>query len=248
MTVQFRVDWANGTLDQTANTYTFASPDIPTSGTFTDTGDATIDVVAAAPWNGQSLFNCSHWYDGAHRASLSNLTASAIRFLVQLDLTDIATDAQYEFFRIYNAADSSNGKLTIGADSAGNLNIRSQNPSFFEEVEWAVAVTTLTHLNVEVIADTNNATESQRLRARYWAVDGSAPSFTNRTGGDGSGQRTTATPDKITLCDPNNNGHTGTKFGKIFVSDDITEDLSALVAGTAAVPVFAHHYRQQGMQ
>lgn len=245
MTVQFHVDWVNGTLDQTADTYTFATPDLPTSGTFANTGDATIDVTAASPWNGQSLFRCTHWYDGAFRTSLSGLPSSQIRGLIQMDLTDITASGEYTFLRVKREGFTGNGGVTVGTDTSGDLQFKIQIGATTQWVRWTgTNVMDLTNLNFEFISDPNNATESQRLRARYWSVGGSPGSFVDRTGGDGSYQGTADTKDTVVIADPNNNGHTGLYVGKIYVSDSITEDLSALLSGQSIIPKLNSYRRR----
>jgi hypothetical protein len=82
---------------------------------------------------------------------------------------------------------------------------------------------------VEIIWDTNNATASQRLRARRWTLGGSPPSFS-----DTATSSTAGTQDQQTSLQLGNST-TGyeIQFGRIIVSDDIAEDLSAVTEGEA---------------
>jgi hypothetical protein len=85
---------------------------------------------------------------------------------------------------------------------------------------------------LEFLWDTNNGTATQRLRARYWDIGSSAGAFVDSNGG-GGGASATDQPVEIRLGQPNDALVT-TRIGRIIVSDDITEDLSAVSEGGAA--------------
>ena len=238
MTILVNIDWANGTLDQTANTYTAATPDVPNGQVIAGTQDSTIDVFASAPWNGQSLFNCTHWYDGSSTTSFSALSG-ARRFLVQVDPTNIPTgSATRPLFVVKNAASQFDYRvdvLRLLADTflrvRCNLNSGSGIEHYVDFGTWPSAP-----FNLEFYVDPNNATESQRLRARYWDVGASPGAFVNRTSGSGTYQGNfAAEPDQLNLADPGNND-VYAAFGKIIISDSISEDLSALLSSQSIIP------------
>jgi hypothetical protein len=89
-----------------------------------------------------------------------------------------------------------------------------------------------TEHNLEFIYDTNNGTANQRLRYRQWVIGGTVPgSFTNCSGSSSAGA---TTGDFNSLECGDSDGIDGLYFGKMFFSDDTTEDLSTLLGGGAA--------------
>lgn len=229
MTVLFNVDWDSGTLAST--TYTLAPPEVPNGHTLT-TGASSVYSEAASPWSGQWVAEPSFAtpWKITSTVSASTIQATSGRLLIQMN----PTTSSGANINLFDARDSVTGdRLNLymrNSDTHLVAHTERNGGAAFADIDLG-AYPAVAH-NVELIYDFNNATANQRARARVWNIGGSAGSFTDATSTSGSAG-TTAQFNSLTMGDENN-GSTALKIGKIFFSDSITEDLSALLSGATA--------------
>jgi hypothetical protein len=94
--------------------------------------------------------------------------------------------------------------------------------------------------NVEVIYDSQGS-GAARLQSRTWAVGGTPGSFANAAFSSGANANT----DQFTLLTLNQCGDVSSRrYGKIFISDDINEDLSALLSSQSIIPKLNSYRRR----
>lgn len=230
-------NWDNGT-----GTYTAASPDVPNAHSWT-MSNVTKAVESASPWNGQTIVTLNAWNSNVSTTlSSSTMQATSGRVLVEMDEQDPT------FYRImrFSATDANNGDLWV-VKSGGNLKVMARWNGDTSTAEVSLGTYPTVPFAVEFIYDLNNGTANQRLRARTWNIGSSAGSMNNATSTAGSA----ATSDQFTSFNMAPDGEMGGfAIGRIAVSNSTSEDLSNLSegGGSTAVPVFAHHYKTQGIQ
>lgn len=213
-------NWGNGT-----GTYTAATPDVPNGHTYSFNAGATIGVEAAAPWSGQSLADLSAGVRNVS-STVSAATAQATSgryFFECVPMGSGANGNNCNAFSLYATVDS-NGNIRTRRSSAGDTQVLGYWSGGFQ-AQVDLGAESANPYCVEVIYDTTNGTDTLRLRARMWDVGGSAPAFTNC----GAGAASAATDQFTTLrLGDDGNGTGALKVGRIAISNDIAEDLSAL--------------------
>jgi hypothetical protein len=229
-------NWSNG-----SGTYTAATPDKPDAHTYSFNAGATIAVEAAAPWSGQSLAQLESGTRNV-TSTLSAATAQATSGRYFFECTPIGAagnGTNLGMFEIY-ATVSSNGIIRVRRQNAGNIEVLGYWSGGYQTTV-SLGAESANPYCVEVIYDTTNGTAASRLKARMWDVGGSPPSFTDS---DGTGAN--AATDQFTTLGigDGGNGTPNFKVGRIAISNDITEDLSALDEGAgAAGPAIGAIYR-----
>jgi len=146
------------------------------------------------------------------------------------------------------ATSVSNGRLRIEKNGT-DLRIRLEWNGYGSDAEVVFGTFPTAPFAVEVIYDTTNATANQRVRARHFTVGGSAGSFTNATGTSGSGSAT----DQFTVIEVggknNESPYTEMDFGRVIISNSISEDLSVVTeGGGSSIGPISYHYTQQGIR
>lgn len=236
------VNWVNGSYS--SPTYTAASPDKPNSQAWTKTGTGfSIAVDNDSPWSGQTcafVTDANNDYVDATVTS-SEVQATSGRVLVEVQVGTWG-GLRHQFWMF--ATNWWDGRLTIRENTGGVLYVR---------MEWQGGQTAFVDLGahptgayvVEVIYDTNNATASQRLRARTWTLGGTPGSFTDT----GSSSSAGSTNQFVTVRLGDNGSGVDAQFGRVMVSSDISEDLSAVTEGGGATgqPTMARHNGTPGM-
>lgn len=229
------IDWKNG-----SGTYTAATPDKPNGHSFTF-DNSTIDVEAAAPWNGQKLATLTSW-NSAITSTISSAVVSTTsgRFLVEIDST--AYSGADHLIMVRHLANEFLGHFW--AQRVGGTNLRVSmswnSESSIAEVDLGTYPTTAFAL--EIIYDATNATANQRLRARVWSIGGSPGAFVDATYTFGP----SGTMSEFTQLRLGEGEQGGLRFGRVIASNSITEDLSlvseASPAATPLVPIAAQRF------
>lgn len=217
--VTLYANWVHGSLVST--TYTQDTPEVPDA--FTWTFDGSITVESASPWNGQSLadFTSAFKYTEATLTS-TEIQATSGRFLIEFEPPTGTGDAIFTTIRSATSQDyiyvrRVSGELIVEGSRNYSAGFGSINLGTFP-----------TGANtVEVIYDFNNGTGADRVKARTWAVGGSAGSFSTCSWSGSGG--TTQQWNYITLGFDLRN-----RYGRVIVSNSTSEDLSA-VSEDAAV-------------
>ena len=222
--VTFYVNWVDGT--DTGTNYVTNTPEVPDAFTLA-IQNSNIEVAAGAPWNGQPLLDvANNAVDGVETSSLTSaeLAPTSARLLFEfepwteyfgtpaLEIRDSGFNFRMRVYRMSSAPDY----LRIQFQWNGGFNENFVDFSSFPSNPFAL----------EIIYDTNNATANQRLRARFWGIGSSAPSFTNSTSTSGSAA-SSEQPTYMDIARYNSDTIT-TRLGRIIFSDDITQDLSVL--------------------
>jgi len=219
------VNWGNGTFS--SPTYTADTPDVPDAHTWGFANSGTVQVEAGSPWNGQSVAYLPN-YNSNVSSTLTSATMQATsgRVLIEVNTADVTF---YKFAR-FSATNAANGVIWF-VKSGGNLLVRAEWNGSGSTAEVSLGTYPTAEYIVEYIYDFNNGTANQRLRARTWSIGGSAGSMNNATSTAGSA----ATSDQFTSFNAMPDGEIpGLKFGRIMVSDDTAEDLSAVSEGGGA--------------
>jgi hypothetical protein len=226
--VIFYTNWGLGSL--VSETYTQATPEVPNSHTWTFKGS--IAAVAGSPWNGQYLADFSaSWSDGA-QTTVSSATAQATYGRLLVEVAAFPTNGR----RIFSLETiNSNERLRISRNDSANLFLMFEHgESKYAELDMG-AFPTLPAA-IEVIYDSNNATAANRLQCRTFAIGGTPGAFSTATGTSGSAS-TTSQFISVGLAEMGN-ADTSSKFGRVIVSNSMTEDLSQVTeaAAVAALP------------
>lgn len=231
MTITFHQDWDVGTLS--SGTYTQAPPEAPNAHTWTFANNAAITAGGSA-WASQSYVDLSaQWnakaYTTVGATQWPNTATGGFRFLITASVTNAAGG------EIYQVDNGGAQKFRILITSGGGLRIYyDYNGSDAHDMDFVAGTPTRdgTPWYLEVIYDPQNATASQRLRARWWyVVGGSPPSSWTASVQYGTIQtRSQFTNARI----DGEQSASGLRVARIWVSDDITEDLSLLTVESAA--------------
>jgi hypothetical protein len=242
-TVQFYTNWLSANLSGGV-TYTTVAPEKPVSHVLTFDSDVTLGSAGGAPWlTGQEIADLDNHFTANISSTLSSATIQASSGRMYVEFNPTTATAQM-LFKV-EAATPANGRVRIRIDSGGNVTVQSLCAGGDGLVDLGAESTN--PYAVEIIYDTNNATRSQRLRARMWDLGGTPPSFSDNTDSFSSA----STTDQFTYLQVGDGGDvsTGFKSGRIAISDDITQDLSDLTEGSGvSIPVIANHLRMQGIQ
>lgn len=236
--VTLYANWVHGTLS--AGTYTQASPEVPNGHTWTFT-NSTKAVHSESPWNGQTLAEITSWNSSiTTTVSSSTVQATSGRFLLEFNELD---SGGYVLFML-RATTEINAHIWA-LKSAGNLKVQAgwNNDTASAEVDLGTYPTG--DFALEIIYDFNNATSSQRLRARTWAIGGSPGSMVN-----GTALGSAAAGDQFTSFTYAYDGESGgLHTGRAIFSNSTSEDLSLVSESSGpSIPVLTHHLRQQGVQ
>jgi hypothetical protein len=233
-------NWVHGTITNSGSDdyYTQASPEIP-NGYVVLVKDSNVEVESASPWSGQTLLDCAnHWYDGAYWSGLTSaeITATQGRLLIEVDTFGSANNGKLVMH--LEATDNTNFRIRVwrNAGSPDYMRVFLQWNGNGSEADVVFSAFPSNPFNLEFLWDTNNSTANQRLRARYWEIGSSVPSFTDATATTGTAG-TTDQPTKIFIAEYENDTVTA-RYGRLIVSDDITEDLSAVSEGGADLYAF----------
>jgi hypothetical protein len=226
MTVLFHIDWDSGTAVST--TYTMATPEVPNAHTVTTNPSGVINQEMAAPWNGQWLCDTgAFWYSVAYAAlSSATMQATSGRILAQFD----PPTAQGQIWDMRYVANRLDGMINIGRNAGGNLIGSAVWNNDGSAASLDAGAMPTNPFNLEIIYDFNNATAGLRFRWRVWDVGASPGAFNDATTTSGPAG-TSSQFDQVTLGDGQNNVM-NTFVGKVYISDDITEELSALLGGS----------------
>jgi len=230
--VTLYVRWTNG-QPLSGTTYTAVAPDVPVGHTYTFNNSASLAVEAGSPWNGQYLAQL----DTGTRFLSSTVSSSTVqatsgRILIEVAPLTVSTGLNENYFRLY-ATTSNNGEVRVRNSTTDTVNVLGYW-SGGNQVNVSLGAEPSNPFNVEIIYDTNNATASLRMRARMWEIGSSVPSFTDI--GAGSVQNTT---DQFTTVEyGDGGGAAGLKANRLIISNDITEDLSAVTESSTNAYAF----------
>jgi hypothetical protein len=220
-------------------TYTTVAPEKPVGHVLTFDSDVTLGSGGGAPWlTGQEIADMDNHFSAAITSTLSAATAQASSGRIYAEFNP--TTAVSQVFLRLEAATFSNGRVRIQINGAGNVLVGSLCTGGDGLVD--LGTESANPYAVEIIYDTNNATRSQRLRARMWDLGGTPPAFSDNSDVASSA----ATTDQFTYLQVGDGGDvsTGMKSGRIAISNSITEDLSNLTEGSggAAGPSLGARY------
>lgn len=220
---------ADGSLVGT--TYTFGATEVPVSQTMVL--DGAIANRSTSPWSGENVAELgANWYSWARIATLdSSIDLSNFRAILLFDPYS-GVDTTSNIIR-FNAT---NGYWTI-RKLTGNLQV------YFEWGEGGSAASVglgtypTVPTAIEIIADLENATGNQRVRARTWALGASVPgSFTDATSSAGSAANSgTRAAYTELVCGADGDQTEDLAIALLVIDSDDTVDLSTLVTGSAAV-------------
>lgn len=230
MTVRFKVDWTTGTFDTGADTYTQATPETPNAGVLALIDTYSEQTPSSGGFAGRSVLQLDSWNAGVSEETVSSLSGSG-RLLVQYDYDSAnPPGGDARLIRLRDAATTA-WQLRIYINSASTPylwgRLQTEGGSFDRNVTFSAFSDVA--CNIEVVFDTNNATSSERFKMRYWDIGSSPGSWTSHSSGGTDAQVNPVTvPDALVIADPGNGPVRG-QVGTILISDDPTEDLSALL-------------------
>lgn len=227
MTVQFKIDWDTAHLS--GATYTLVTPEVPNGYALEFINSAAIDTAA---WGGsRTIATIPNWNSNVRDTTWDGTiptTPSQFRFLVEAEFTGTERD---QYIRFLYAANDYARVLTSGVNP--RIYVRwNAAASDADAIDTGYTIADDTPFVVECIVDTNNATAAQRVKIRAWAVGGSPGSFVNASSTSGAAGTFGGDFTEFKLG-ANDNTTQNLRVGRVLISDDITEDLSALLSSAA---------------
>ena len=217
--------WVNADGSYSDPTYTLGGTEYAESITTLSTAGSTTIETPGGDWGSRSVFDINNNFAGnINGTSLSGeFPTTAGRVLILAEHVD---NADTEDLLNVTAATAGNGTLRADVTNSTTVTLEFNYDAFNEIYNATITIPTQPDpYCLEIIYDAANATASQRLRGRAWAIGGSPGSFTNCTTTFGGSSGTT---DAFTSfrCgfDSNDSGY---YIGQIVVDDDTAEDLSS---------------------
>ena len=189
-------NWKSANLSGT--TYTYTTPEKPNAFTGTFNANNTIVASGGSPWQvGQELVDLDNNFNCAitHTVSSSTIQATSGRIMFELAPTSVAT-----VLVSIEAATPANGRMRVSRNGGGNLVVSTLCAGGDGNVD--LGAMSSNPFVVEFIYDCNNATRSQRLRARQWDLGGTPGAFSDNTDVSSSA----STTDQFTAFNFANNG------------------------------------------
>lgn len=210
-------EWVNfdGALDASKN-YTTGASELPAN---TQVGVGGVGAAISAPggsWGTRNVLKASY-SDVFDQAGSFPATSAPVRLAMLIEPNG-QTSAQ---------------KLVsvLFVDGEGGATVTDKNDGTIFVEAWNAAATASYSVSIsrpsgvyalELVLDYGNPTPSERMKMRAWTLGGAVPAFT-LAAQDNAGWAVPTAVSNVRLRNPDYN------YGQLIVSDDVAEDLSALI-------------------